>query len=96
MATYFQLIGSILEVIGVIMMANLYTRTGLKNFPMIFLSAIIRGKTARGVAIVSVIKKSDEEEISSNLLSLQGLSLIAFGFMFQAIGNLVTLFLIGA
>lgn len=88
----FQLLGSFFEIVGVVMMANLYTRISLKSFPKVLWSALIRGRAAEGVATVSLIKKNKQEEKISNLLSLQGLSLVALGFVCQAIGNVLSLF----
>ena len=92
-----QLIGLIANVIGTFLMARGYfARAELVALPKILCSGLVRGKTARGTAALydgdgTGEGKSDthvKRAAHTALAMLQGLSLIATGFLLQTAGML--------
>lgn len=96
-AAAFQLLGLTLEIIGVLLMANLYVGlVSLLGAIPLLASALVKGKAARG----AVYLLQDESPATSSsagqpvnqdnkLTSLQGLAFIGLGFLIQAIGVLL-------
>jgi len=67
-----------LQVAGVLLMANGYTRVvATRDLPFLLLSALFRGKIARGAAQIGDLVAEDR------LRALQGLALVGLGFMLQ-------------
>jgi hypothetical protein len=75
----FILFGSILEIVGVLLMANSYLGAAhRRHWPSVLTSALVRGKRAKGAVRLSGLNEEDQ------LLALQGLALIGLGFACQA------------
>lgn len=73
-----QSIGSTFEVIGAILMANKYFNVKSKwRVPQILLSATVRGKNAKAANAIADMSED------RGMTSLQGMSLIAVGFIIQ-------------
>lgn len=83
-------VGLIFEIVGVLLMANAYLKRASDSaVPMVLMSALWRGDTARGAAFPG---RSDVEgEKRANLVALQGLAFIGVGFVFQSIVGFFTL-----
>jgi hypothetical protein len=79
----FQLVGLIFEIVGVFFMARGLITTQTHNTPSLLLSALVRGKLARGSEWIPSIEKK--------AISLQGLALIGIGFLIQAIGTTLSI-----
>jgi hypothetical protein len=81
---WLSLAGIVLEIIGIIMMANSYLGAAKRRHWLpVLLSALVRGKQARGAVAARDINEDD------GLLALQGLGLIALGFVSQALAILI-------
>ena len=80
----FQLLGLILEILGVLGMANAYLAVaqGSRSKLSLLLDALFRGPRARGANRLQEAGFNAEDR----LRVLQGLGLIGLGFLFQAIG----------
>lgn len=73
------LFGLLLEIVGVLLMANSYLGAAArKHWPLLLISALFRGKRARGAIRLSGLNEDDR------LLAIQGLALIGLGFLCQA------------
>jgi hypothetical protein len=83
MAAVLQLLGLVMEIAGVLLMANVYTGiVPVRQLLFIMFSALVRGVEAAGAAEVAHLR------VESRLAVLQGLALVGFGFFLQAIGVL--------
>jgi len=81
-----QIIGSILEIIGIVLMSNLYWKNVYgKQIPYMLISALWRGESAKDGICLSDFSPE------KRLFSLQGLALIGVGFLVQLIANLIAL-----
>ena len=85
---YISLVATVLEIIGVFLMANTYMRigdTGLKKYVELakgLMSALYKGKHSKSVDYASGWAQEN------TLSALQGVAFIAIGFIIQA-GNIV-------
>jgi hypothetical protein len=81
-----EVAGVALEVTGVLLMANTYTRVLPRQVPYVLVSALWRGRTAREAAsIVHLV----QEKVTA---SLQGLACMCLGFMLKALPSVVQIF----
>ncbi|MDY6919312.1 MAG: hypothetical protein SV765_03765 [Pseudomonadota bacterium] len=86
------LISSIFELIGVILMANVYINIGgpvrekAFRFAGGLISSLKRGKCARKLVVSARITEREDR-----LTTLQGLAFIAVGFILQLLSNLLQL-----
>jgi hypothetical protein len=86
LATILQLAGGVLEIGGALMMANAHLNViRLRHLPRLLLSALVRGRMARGSARLDGVFSQDDR-----LASLQGLSAIALGFVLQLAATIVS------
>jgi len=83
-----NIVGGILELIGIMLMANIYLKTYDSKLPrpvytvLVLFSALWGGKKAQGAIGAAEI-------LSDNLMiSLRGLSFIGLGFLLQLASNL--------
>ena len=83
----FQLIGSLFEIVGVILMAKVYVRERFPNVLLTLISGLFGGQRARNkeAAMCSLPELAAPEHLSS----LRGLALIAIGFFFTAIPSAI-------
>lgn len=85
-ALVLDLIGLLLQIAGVLLMANGYTgMVRATHLPRLLLSALVRGPVARGAARVGTVTPEDR------LRSLHGLSLVGVGFLLQAVSKVLLL-----
>ena len=80
-----EVIGVALEVLGILLMANVYTHLLLRQMPLVLVSALWRGKPAHDAAGVAELFKERA------VVSLQGLAVMCLGFLFKAIPSIVHL-----
>ncbi len=81
-----QLLGLMMEIVGVLLMANSYTGiVPLRQLLFILFSALFRGATAAGAVEVAHLR------LENKIAALQGLALMGFGFGLQTIGILLAL-----
>lgn len=77
-----QVVGLLLQLAGVLLMANGYTNfVHPGDLVALLSSALWRGKSARGAAALQ--KLSQEKKLAS----LQGLAFVGLGFLVQALGT---------
>ncbi len=77
------LVGMILQIIGAVAMANSYLGAARRRHWLAILgSALLRGNYARGAVVARDINGDD------GMLALQGLALIALGFVLQSVAIL--------
>jgi hypothetical protein len=77
----FQLLGSLFEITGAFLMANIYLRVYKYQKILAIISALWRGEKAEeSTTIAGIVPER-------RLSSLQGLSFIGLGFLLQAIPN---------
>ncbi|MCP5426168.1 MAG: hypothetical protein H6970_14035 [Gammaproteobacteria bacterium] len=82
-AAVLQLLGLSMEIVGVLLMANLYTGiVPWRQLLSILLSALVRGATAVGAVEVADLRAENK------MAALQGLALVGGGFFLQALGVL--------
>jgi len=83
-------IGSVLEVLGVYKMANVYL-TGIltASIPKVLFTAFFRGGKGKSVIGAARIYKYNKEQVG---MTLQGLSFVGVGFVLQALPNFFRLF----
>lgn len=80
-----QVVGLCAEVGGAILMAvQLISIARPLEWPLVFLSGLWRGRTARDAIRLQALNRENK------LAGLQGLSLICLGFVLQAAGTLMT------
>ena len=84
-ANYLCLLGLLLEIIGVIMMANKYIITKRKNIPWLLLKGLFQ-KNISDFSIGYADRMSQEEKSTV----LRGLALIFLGFVVQFAGTLLS------
>ncbi|MEE4379015.1 MAG: hypothetical protein V2J55_16105 [Candidatus Competibacteraceae bacterium] len=81
MAVGLQLFGLIMEIAGVLLMANIYTgMVPLRQLLFILVSALFRGAEATGAVEVAHLR------LENKIAAFQGLALVGFGFVLQAVG----------
>ncbi len=77
--------GLLLEVIGVLLMANAYTRVFYYQLPGVLVSSLWNGKAAKDAAEI-------KEHIHDNaVVSIRGLAFMCLGFMLKATPSIVHL-----
>jgi hypothetical protein len=84
---WLDLAGAFLQITGAVLMANYYLGAAhRRQWLWVLVSALFRGTHARGAAAARDLNDDD------GVLVLQGLALMALGFLLQALALLVPLF----
>jgi hypothetical protein len=81
-----NVLAGVLEILGVLLMANHYTALPPLQVPLALITALWRGQFAKKAAEFSELNEDNA------LVSLQGLALIAAGFLCGSAPNIVKLF----
>ena len=80
-----QLCGIILEIIGVLFMANYFLQIRWYQIPKVVLTSFYRSGSGKSASVISDFTPEDK------LTSLQGLSFLFLGFLIQGIAIIISL-----
>jgi hypothetical protein len=84
--TILNILGSVFEIMGVILMANRFIKVKAWQIPAVIVSSLWRGKLSLRAASFAELTEDNALE------TLRGLSFIAVGFVIGALPNVIKLF----